>query len=66
MLETNETKAWDSWKTFSLQTLHTINAFHTHLEELDFRISKFETSMMTSNYHDISHMSKLEKDIAIL
>ena len=46
-------------KTFSPQTLHTIYALHTHLKELDFHISNFETSMMTSKYHDTSHMSKL-------
>ena len=52
--------------TLTQETMHTIGTLHTHLKEVDSRISNFETSMTTLKYFDNSHMSKLERDIAIL
>ena len=45
--------------------MHTLDTLHTHMKELDSRIFNFETSMITSKYHDTSHMSKPERDMAI-
>lgn len=44
--------------------MHTICTFHTHVKEFDSRISNVETSMTTSKHYDISHMSKIERNIA--
>ena len=53
-------------KVFSLETMRTINTFHTQMNELDSCISLFKTSMTTSKYPDTSHMSKLESEIAVI
>ena len=52
--------------TFTPKTIQTIGTLHTHLKELDSHISSFETSMLISKYPDTSHMSKLERNIAVL
>ena len=46
--------------------MHMINTLHIHLNELDSHIFNFESSMTIAKYHDTSHMSKLERDIAVL
>ena len=45
--------------------MHTLDTLHTYMKELDFHIFNFETSMITSNHHDTSPTSKLERDMAI-
>lgn len=52
-------------KTFSMETMHSFNTPHTHIKEVDSHIFNFETSMITSKYHDTSHMSKPKRDMAI-
>lgn len=53
-------------KTFTPATMHMIGILHIHLNELDSRISNFESSMTIARYPDTSHMSKLERDIIVL
>ena len=53
-------------KTFSMETMHSFNTPHTHIKEVDSHIFNFETSMITSKYHDTSHMSNLKRAIAIV
>lgn len=53
-------------KTFSSETMYTINTLQTHMKELDYLISSFKTYMITSKYTGISHMSMLESDLAII
>lgn len=45
--------------------MHTLDTLQTHMKELDNHIFSFKTSMITSKYHDSSHMSELERDMAI-
>ena len=51
---------------FSPETMHTISIFHAHLNKLDSHVSNFKTTMTTSKYLDTSHMSKVERDMAVL
>lgn len=53
-------------KTLSMETMHIINTFHIQIQELNSRISLFETSMTPSKYPDTFHTSKLESGIAII
>lgn len=52
-------------KAFRSKTVHTLDTLHIHMKKLDSRIFKFDTSMILLKYHVTSHMSKLERDIAI-
>ena len=46
--------------------MHTINTLQTHMKESNYHISSFKTYLITSKYTDISHMPKLESEIAII
>ena len=46
--------------------MHTIGTLHINIQELNSRMSNFESPMTIAKYPNTSHMSKLARDIAVL